>query len=142
MTYLLTFLVAFNIAGFTVMPLLVSKRNPLLWIMPVPGLHRFFLVIELWLAAAVLPPEYNFLFVFSAICILNLIFDFRYVAKKVLSGQLPKLMLFQSISSDLAIFRSIEFEDEGAVDFSIYLSEDSRIIADIAMTALIFVIIF
>jgi len=146
MTHILTFLVVFNIAGFTALPLLTSRANPLLWMMPFTSIHRVFILLELALVALTIDLSSSIvlqaLYLGSGLCLLNLLFNFRYMVQKVFSGQIPRFIPFPGgILSELKTISGIEFDD-GKPDFDIYLSEDSRIMTDLVVAALIFVVIF
>jgi hypothetical protein len=146
MTNLLIFFAIFNIAGFTALPLLCSKNNPLTWILPMPGLHRLFLLTELVLVFMATRTrginDINVLFFLAAqICILNLVFNFRYIFQKIWERQSFVLPTIPRISSELKIAKGYRFEMDGKIDSDIYILEDSRIMTDLVMSILIFSVI-
>jgi hypothetical protein len=135
----LVFLAIFNLAGFTVLPYLSSKTPLVFGFMPLAFLHKIFILAQLILIGAAFPIFSNqyveFAYFFAVIAFVNMVFDFRYIASKVFSLEIPKFYL-GSISYDFGQLKNYAFKKSGKFDMDVVFVENNRIVTDIAIFGL------
>lgn len=141
MVSVLIFLATFNLAGFTILPYMFSKTSGLTGFMPVALFHKIFILSELvfiGLFFSVAESSYvQFFYLFGFVCLANLVFNFRYVANKVINFQIPKVHI-GSLSSDFEELKSFVFVNTNNADYAseAVVYENDRVMTDLVLFVL------